>query len=122
MRSKRHIITAAVAVVCAMGAPAPASAGGIDPTRWCMQDAANDYLYSPYSIARAKQFVVRTNTCSRYFAMHMLDDEKRAGWEKCLDSGLQRSIQSLAWDPLVAALYNCTAHWLEFSVQVDPYP
>lgn len=122
MRMKRHIITAAVAVSCVFGAPQSASAGGIDPTRWCIQDAVSAYLYYPYSVTKATEFAARVKRCGQYFGMHMTDSDKRVAWERCIENGLERSVPPLTWDPLLAALTDCTATWLEFSVQVDPYP
>lgn len=122
MRRQRHIITAIVAVTCALGAPATASAGGVDPTRWCIQASANEYLYYPYTVSGATELVMDLKSCGQRFAMHLADARKRAAWQNCIEYGLHRSIPPLMWDPLIAALYDCTARWLEFQVQVDPYP
>lgn len=122
MRVRRHIIGATVAVLAGLGAPSPASAGGVDPTRHCIQAAVNEFVYDPYSARNATRMVVQTKECGKRFGAHVSDSQKRMAWERCLEYGVQRTLLTVSWDPLVDAVYNCTARWLEFEVQIDPYP
>jgi hypothetical protein len=122
MRVRRHIIGATVAVLVGLVAPGSASAGGVDPTRNCIVSEVSEYLYEPYSLRGATELAYGVKTCGRDFVVHLRDADKRATWEKCVQYGLSRTITSLMWDPLLDAVYSCTSRWLEFEVQIDPYP
>jgi hypothetical protein len=110
---------AAVATAGALAGPATASAQGVDPTRFCVQAAANTYLYNPYSVKTVRQFVLETAACAQQFANYMYDDEPRYMWRACLMNGLAAPNQPA---PFISALDRCTARWLEFQMQIDPSP
>ena len=126
MQARRHIIRRAAllatTVATLLGAPGTAAAGGVDPTRLCIQDAANTYLYNPYSVKNAAAFVDRTYECAISFAAHMRDPTYRNAWYRCMHYGLERSVESTSYAPLTHAAWQCTSDWLQLTVRVDPYP
>ena len=115
----------AVAAVAAgaLAGPSTASAeGGVDPTRFCIQDGVNTYLYYPYSVKSARTLAFKALNCSLRFADYLADSDNLDGYRQCLLTGLAQS--SLPHDPtpLIVALEYCTTDWLQFEIQVDPNP
>jgi hypothetical protein len=113
-------IASAVAGVLAAPATAPAQ-GGVDPTRFCIQEELNTYLYNPLSVKAADQLADNSANCIQGFAAHMQDPALRQAWRNCVVDGLKRS-PPLDPTPFIDALYRCTATWLQFRIQIDPNP
>lgn len=112
----------AVATMGGLGTPGVASAGGIDPTRECVEQSVRDGLTDRPTLTRLTATLEETTDCGRVFVAHVTDRQRIYSWAKCLEYGLARSIPPLTWDPFLSAVQYCTEAWLQFSVQVDPYP
>lgn len=107
----------------ALASPATASAqGGVDPTRFCVQDGVNTYLYYPYAVQSVRTLAFKLLNCSLRFADHIADEENREVYRECLMEGYRHSVRAKDPTPLLVAADYCTAAYLEYQIQVDPTP